>query len=188
MEFRKYISKEAQEKWFEEVNDIKKCLYLLIQINGKSLGLTHVRNFVDNNTEAGIFIWDDEYIQSHYPVVVSNILCDLNFYFFGNNRAFGRMLKSNKEAIAYNSKFGLRLEAGQENVDNQLYVQSLKDYETAVPAIRNNLRILYKDADDTISILLEKEDDQNGIAEFMKEFYKSSVRKNLTVRFRLIHL
>src|SRR4051812_19019487 len=80
MEYREHITSEMQSSWFDKVNDIQHFLYLMISIGDKNVGIIHMNEFIDCKTEIGMFIWNDEYLNSHIPVLASAMVGYLNFY------------------------------------------------------------------------------------------------------------
>src|SRR5687767_11424681 len=78
MEDRNHITREAQVKWFDSI-DNKFNYYFIIVYDGKKIGLINSKNYdpKEGFGEGGIFIWDKEYINSFAAVFAT--LCLLNF-------------------------------------------------------------------------------------------------------------
>lgn len=135
MEYRNYITPEAQIKWFHSVNN-QYNYYFIIEFEGKKVGLINAKNFVPEKGfgEGGIFIGEKEYINSF--AAVFSTLCLLNFVFTvltSCNASHIRILKNNDRAIHYNKLLGYTLLPGQEQVENQLYFLSREQYlETGI--------------------------------------------------------
>lgn len=130
MDYREYITPQMQQKWFESVNN-KFNYYFIIEFEGKQVGLINAKNFSYENGfgEGGIFIWDNDYINSF--AAVFSTLCLLNFVFFKVKLcklSHARILNDNDRAIHYNQLTGYKLVAGQEGIYNQLYELSIEDY------------------------------------------------------------
>jgi len=130
MDYREYITPEMQKKWFASINN-KYNYYFIIEFEGKKVGLINAKNFSyeDGFGEGGIFIWDQDYINSF--AAVFSTLCILNFVFFKVKLcklSRARILRDNERAIHYNQLIGYKLLPGQENVVNQLYELTLDDY------------------------------------------------------------
>ena len=130
MEYRNYITPEAQTEWFRSVNN-KYNYYFIIEFEKKQVGLINVKNYdpVLGFGEGGIFISDPEYINSF--AAVFSTLCLLNFMLL----KLGiceisriRILKNNERAIHYNKLLGYKLLPGQEAIENQLYELHINDY------------------------------------------------------------
>lgn len=130
MEYRDYITPEMQLKWYETINN-KFNYYFIIEFENKAVGLINAKNFSYENGfgEGGIFIWDNDYINSF--VAVFSTLCLLNFVFFEVKLcklSRARILKDNERAIHYNQLIGYKLAPGQEKIYNQLYELTIDDY------------------------------------------------------------
>lgn len=130
MDYREYITPEMQVKWFKSVNN-KFNYYFIIEFEGKKVGLINAKNFSYENGfgEGGIFIWDENYINSF--AAVFSTLALLNFVFFKIKLcklSQARILHDNDRAKHYNQLIGYKLAADQEKVFNQLYTLSLDDY------------------------------------------------------------
>jgi UDP-4-amino-4,6-dideoxy-N-acetyl-beta-L-altrosamine N-acetyltransferase len=130
MEYRNYITAEAQVKWFHSINN-KYNYYFIIEFEGKQVGLINTKNYDPalGFGEGGIFIWDKEYIHSFAAVFAS--LCLLNFMLvkIGVCKISRiRILRNNHGAIQYNKLLGYKLMPGQEDVENQMYELSIEDY------------------------------------------------------------
>ena len=132
MEYRNYITPEAQKNWFLSVNN-KNNYYFIIEFEGKQVGLINAKNFNADLGfgEGGIFISDKEYINSFAAVFAT--LCLLNFMFLKLNVSKIsriRVLRNNESAIHYNKLLGYKLMPGQEEVENQMYELHVDDYKT----------------------------------------------------------
>lgn len=129
MEYREEITPEMQEKWFQRI-DNDNNLYFLIVIDNKEVGLINIRD-IDYKTkqgEPGIFIWDDEYLNSTVSFQASLCLGDVCFENLGLKKLVIHVLKDNKRAIQYNKFLGYKLSSDQENIYNQEYTLVYADY------------------------------------------------------------
>jgi UDP-4-amino-4,6-dideoxy-N-acetyl-beta-L-altrosamine N-acetyltransferase len=130
MDYREYITPEMQKKWFASISN-KFNYYFIIEFEGKKVGLINAKDFSYQNGfgEGGIFIWDQDYINSF--AAVFSTLCVLNFVFFNVKLcklSRARILRDNDRAIHYNQLIGYKLLPGQEDVVNQLYELTEEDY------------------------------------------------------------
>jgi RimJ/RimL family protein N-acetyltransferase len=130
MEYRNYITEEAQKIWFKKINNSRNYYFIIIY-EEKKIGLINVKEY--NPTagygEGGIFIWNKDYIET--PAAVYATLCLLNFIFIEldiANISRARILRNNPRAIYYNKLIGYKLLPGQEDVENQLYELTREDY------------------------------------------------------------
>lgn len=128
MEYRDEITPEMQERWFDKINN-KFNYYFLIEVDGKEIGLINVRD-IDYELrigEPGIFIWDDEYLNSTISFNAALNLTDFCFENLGLKELVIHVLKDNRRAIQFNKAYGYTLSPNQETVYNQEYRM---DYET----------------------------------------------------------
>lgn len=137
MEYREEISPEAQLKWFHRI-DNESNYYFLIVMEGKEIGLINIRDvdFARKTGEPGIFIWDDEYLNSDISFRSNLLLTDFAFDTLHLEELVIHVLSDNKRAIQYNKCFGYKLSEGQQDVYNQEYTLDLERY------LRSKERIL----------------------------------------------
>lgn len=130
MEYREEITPEMQEKWFERINNSKRDFYFVIEFDNKEIGLINIRdvNFEKGEGEPGIFIWDDDYLETDAPMRASFCMGYFIWEVLKLKRQIIHILRSNKRAIKYNLSFGFILGEGQENVENQEYSLSKDRY------------------------------------------------------------
>lgn len=136
MEYRDEISREMQENWFRKIDNIHN-LYYLIEIKGNDIGLINIKNIENKHGEAGIFIWDDKYLNSDVSYRAHLVLFDVFFNDMKMDYILSHILKSNKRARRFADFLGSKLADIQENVENQLSILSKHDY------LFNNNRIRY---------------------------------------------
>lgn len=140
MEYRDYITPEMQINWFKKINN-KHNYYFIIEFEGKEIGLSNLRDidYEKGEGEGGIFIYDDEYLNSTVSFQTDLCLHDFAFEGLKLKRIIAHIMKDNKRAIQYNKMQGLKLQPNQENVVNQLYTLELNDY---IEAKKKLLKIL----------------------------------------------
>ena len=138
MHYRGTITSEMQKKWFTSINNINDY-YLIIKINNSLIGLISAtgidweHNIVNN---AGIFIWDNAYLQSPEITQASILFTDFSYY-IGLNKIYIRILNDNSRAIAFNKSLGYKILPEQDNVYNQKYELTSADiYFNATEKIR----------------------------------------------------
>lgn len=129
MEFKDYITPEMQINWFHKINNDNNY-YFIIEFDGKEIGLSNLRDidYKKGVGEGGIFIYDDDYLNS--TVSFQAILC-LNDFGFENlnlKQMLAHIRQDNKRAIKYNLILGYVKQPGQEDILNQLYTLSADDY------------------------------------------------------------
>lgn len=123
MEYREYITEEMQRKWFDRINNDNNY-YFIIEYEGKEIGLINIRdiNYETKTGEPGIFIWDDEYLNTDVPMRASFCQGDFIWGTLCLEELHIHILKTNKKAIQYNKFFGYQLAPFQQNIENQEYI------------------------------------------------------------------
>jgi len=131
MEYRGYITPEMQEKWFNSINN-ENNYYFIFEFKGKEIGLINVRD-IDSQLkigEAGIYIYDDEWLNSTISFQASMCLYDFCFEILKLTRINAHILKDNKRAIKFNKLMGYEISGDEEDNLNQLYILSHENYLT----------------------------------------------------------
>ena len=154
MEYREYITPEMQREWFKKIDNVNNN-YFIIEKNSKLIGMINGANSewdkgITNN--GGIFIWDNEYLESVEVLQASLLLTDLGYY-FGIQRNYIRILKDNARAIAFNKAIGYRLVSGQEQNYNQLYELTPDSYFIATEKIRSQFGL-----NEVIKVFVKKDE------------------------------
>lgn len=123
MEYREYITEEMQKAWFHKINNDNNY-YFIIEYHCREVGLINIKNidFEKKSGEPGIFIWDEEYLNTDVPMRAS--FCQGDFVWGTLKLESQRIhiLRTNTRAIRYNQFFGFELCPGQDDVWNQEYV------------------------------------------------------------------
>lgn len=124
---REQISREQQLKWFEEIKTIHH-FYFLIYKDDSAIGLINGKNidFINKTSEGGIFVWNEN---RNYDTAItaSIILNDWNFSINGFEKNFAQVLKSNKQAIAYNEFMGYKLSKREHINGKVVWMEQTKD-------------------------------------------------------------
>lgn len=138
MEYRLHITPEQQTEWFRSINN-KYNYYFIIHYEGKKVGLINAKDYVPSEGfgEGGIFIWDQDYINSFVAVFATLCLLNFSFHAVKLRKSRARILRDNERAIHYNKLIGYKLLPGQENINNQLYELTLEDYIANATRLNN---------------------------------------------------
>ena len=169
MEYRQYITPEQHLKWFKDYSDYKTASAYIIVHQGKKIGLIYDRN-VNDHSEGGMFIWEDEYLGSMVPVIVSLLKTDTNFYLIKNKYAYIKILSDNTRTIAFNTQIGYKLCEGQEDNYNQLYRLTLEDYEEKAARFKKMLESYYQSKYE-ITFYLDQADVDSGCKAYFMANY-----------------
>lgn len=143
MGYKKKISQNQQKEWFEKINN-KLNYYFVIHYQNEKIGVINCKdvNLEDRYGEGGIFIWDNEALNSFAPSLATILLMDVIF-----NRleitdvSFIQILKTNQRAISYNKKLGYFLAPHQEKVHNQLYMLTKGRFNHVLPKLQKGASI-----------------------------------------------
>lgn len=129
MEYRDHITPEMQTQWFKKINNDNNY-YFIIEFEEKEIGLINIRDidYKKKEGEGGIFIYNDDYLNSTVSFQASLCLYDFAFDELGLDRIIAHIMKDNKRAISYNKIIGLKKQLNQEEFDNQLYILVKDDY------------------------------------------------------------
>lgn len=128
MEYREYISPEMQTAWFNRINN-ENNFYFLIIWDEKEIGLINIKDidYSRGVCEPGIFIYQDEYLDS--DVAIRAFLC-LNDFMWNTlklNTAIIHVMHDNYRAIKFNEFLGYKLVEGQDGVRNKVYMLTVED-------------------------------------------------------------
>lgn len=141
MEYREYISTEAQQAWFQRINN-EYNNYFLIEYQGERIGLISGaeidwdKNITGNG---GLFLWERSYWGTSVPVYASFLLTEVSFM-IGFRKTFIRTLENNERAMEFNRSLGYVPEREAEEVHNKLFSLSSENFENATGKLREALR------------------------------------------------
>ncbi|MFW2524738.1 GNAT family N-acetyltransferase [Aliarcobacter butzleri] len=109
MSFKDYITPEMQKKWFEKINNDNNYFFI-INIDGKDVGLTEIKNIDYTNSigESGIFIYDDSYLNGIYSYLVVYIIFEFAFSALKLNLIKSTVIDNNKRAVRFNKSLGFK--------------------------------------------------------------------------------
>ncbi len=150
MVFQEIILKQQQLEWFKSIDNIHN-LYLIIHYEEKQIGVINGKNanFEAKTSEGGIFIWDEQYLNSIVPVLCSIIMHDYNFYVCEFEKTFIKVLKNNVAAIKFNKSFGYEIidENTSDNFYNCVlhrdrYIELINKYRKVIANLYNDEGIL----------------------------------------------
>lgn len=117
MFFRDYISEDMQLKWFNNINN-EFNFYFIIEYEKKEIGLVNMKDvdYVKKCAEGGLFIYNDEYLNS--DVSFRAYFCILDFVFEELNLGYiyGKIIKGNKNAIHFNKMSGADISDSEESI------------------------------------------------------------------------
>jgi len=165
MEFRDIISPEQQREWFISIDNLQNN-YLMIYYKGEKIGLLNDKNvnWDTRTSESGLFLGRTEFYSTFVPYLVSVAGIETTFYFLNWKKQFAHILKSNLNAIKYNSQLGYILSKSQDHSENQQYELTRDRFEQSAGKIRKAVRLLAAE-DIKTRLLLEPADYSSGLAQ-----------------------
>lgn len=124
---RKQISRDQQLEWFKEIRS-SRHFYFLIYKNDSAIGLINGKNidFENRSSEGGIFVWNEDR-NYETSITASIILNDWNFFINNFKKNYAQVLKSNKQAIAYNEFMGYKIAEKEHENPHVLWMEQTKD-------------------------------------------------------------
>ncbi|MDG2227084.1 MAG: GNAT family N-acetyltransferase [Flavobacteriales bacterium] len=146
MQFTEDISSEMQLIWFNSINNKLNYYFIIIDQNGKRVGLINSKNvdLKNKNGEGGIFISDRAVWNTITPAVASVILLNFSLCCLQSfDRSLITIIKSNTSAINYNNKLGYSVVdeddfAVRMELTKESYVHSAKTYLKALDKLYPN--------------------------------------------------
>ena len=174
MEYREYITKEMQQKWFESIDNPDNNYYIIIYKDEK-IGLINEKGynrFSSQTSESGLFLANDKFKNSFVPVLCSLILLETNFFFLGGKESYIRILKDNAASISYNTQLGYELCPKQEEVENQQYVLTRARFIEKTLKLRK--AALKLSGDPNLYVVWEPHDYETGMAQESEELFSKS--------------
>ena len=109
MVYQGQVTSEQQEEWFKSIDNIHN-IYFLIHFEGRKIGVINGKNadFESRTSEGGIFIWDENYLNSIVPSLCAIIMHDYNFHVCEFKQTFIKVLRNNTSAINFNKLIGYK--------------------------------------------------------------------------------
>ena len=129
MEYQKFITEEEQKKWYNSLNPLSD-FYFLINYKGVKVGLIHTShiNWKNKTADAGLFIWDKDYLGTHIPVLASLAMLECFFENFGLQNYFAKVSRENSVAVRYNLTLGFCLREKSNDSSFDIYVLEKENY------------------------------------------------------------
>ncbi len=129
MLYRGNITAEMQRKWFDSINNDNN-VFFIIKHGKKKIGLTNSSNinWKKKSAEGGIFLWDQDYINTPIPLIASLLSFELFFSLLKIKYCCIKVLKDNERAIKFNEMFGFKRISDKPEADHYDYRLSSADY------------------------------------------------------------
>lgn len=172
MEFREEITPEMQQQWFDRINNFDN-FYYIIEYKGRKIGLINDKNmdWEARTSESGLFFWDQEYIDTFFPILASLVLLDVGFYYLNWNKSFIHVMQDNPKAIEYVHQIGYKLCEDQEGKPNQLYFLTKENFEKKGRKLRQAAENFKENEFRNGYVLLEPQDYESGLAQTIENYF-----------------
>lgn len=147
MSYREHITPEMQRAWFQRINN-EHNFYFIIVYQDREIGLINIRDVDYENKcgEPGIFVWDDEYLDSDVPMRASLCLGSLIWDQLELDYLTIHVLRSNKRAIDYNLLLGFKRLPNQDHLELQEYRLTRQEAKNPAKKLLTIIKILQKSA------------------------------------------
>ena len=138
MAYRENITPEMQEQWFRSI-DNDRNFYFLATVDGRPCGVLNLKN-IDRGAgkgETGIFFDPAVELGGIAAFATAMGLTDFAFDTLQLQTLEARILRDNSRAVRHTTALGYLLDAGQGEVENQLYRLGPARYRQATARLRN---------------------------------------------------
>ncbi len=111
MEYQEYITKEAQQQWFETIQNTENY-YFIIETNKTSIGLIHLNKVdeINKSAHSGLFIGEEKYQGTGIALAASILILSFAFETLDLNKVYAKVNKDNMAVIEYNQFLGFDFE------------------------------------------------------------------------------
>lgn len=137
MEYQEHITSDMQMKWFNSLNP-QSDFYFVIHCEGKKIGLIHTSDihWEDKTANSGLFLWNQNYLGTHVPVLASITMLDVFMGMIGIEAYYAKVLNTNKAALIYNTKLGFEEVPGQKASKFKTLILTKEHYKERAATIR----------------------------------------------------
>ena len=144
MEYREHITEAMQLEWFHKTNNIHN-FFFIINYNETNIGLINTSkiDFEKGTADTGLFIWDDNYLNSQIPALASMAMLDVFFKLFELQKVNAKVKNNNLKAINYNAALGFQKNSDNTQSDFSLYELSHAHYFKHAHKLRHAAEKLY---------------------------------------------
>jgi len=144
MEYREEITSEMQKEWFLKINNTNN-FFFIIAYKHTTLGMINTSkiDYDKGVADTGLFVWDEDYINSPVPVLASLSMLDVFFTVFDLKKMTAKVKNDNIKAIAYNKALGYQYEQAVADGSFSLYALSKEDYYRQASRLRQAALRMY---------------------------------------------
>ncbi len=161
MHYREHITPEMQTAWFKSIDNANN-FYYIIEYKSKKIGLVNDKNidWEHKISEGGLFIWDERYVNTIVPLLVSYLVIEIAFYILGWDKSFIKVLKSNRRAVDFNISLGFSMVDDSDDLEYILLMLTRQQFEEKARKLKKVISHL--PANQRILLSFDKQDDTNG--------------------------
>ena len=144
MEYREHITTEMQKKWFRKINTPLN-FYFIIYHKEQAIGMIHLSD-IDVEKKCGIvglFISDQNYLSSLFPVAASALLLDFTFTVLHLEKVEAKVKSDNIRALNYNKMLGFEKQEMEMGTAFCKLFLTTPNYIQKANRIRTSLQQLY---------------------------------------------
>ena len=155
---RNVISFQQQLEWFSSLNN-GTSIYFILKNEDNSIGLVYAHKIdcINRSFEGSIFIGDEQYLSSHYPVKAVLMLSFFLFEKLQFKTAYSIVNRKNKNAIDLDSRLGYRTIDGDMNfVRNLCHADDFLKFTESFRKVLFkgiNPEIIYQDGDERFTFI-----------------------------------
>lgn len=138
MIYRNYISREQQEQWFNQINNVRNH-YFIIRYNRRKVGLINVKDIDYSGTynESGLFIWDRSLLSGHVPSLASIVMSEAGYTILGGSKSSVKVLSENRAALSFNKSLGYEIISETNGI--AIMEQTRDSFSMTTKLLRDNL-------------------------------------------------
>ncbi len=168
MQYHEYITPEMQSAWYKSINNDNN-FYYIIEYKSEKIGLVNDKNidWEKKTAEGGVFIWDQRYVNSIVPMLVSYLMIEIAFYLIGWDTTTIKVLKSNKRAIEFNLALGYTHKQDAEDTECILMTLTLANFEEKAEKLQQVISHL--PPNERILLCFDEIDKINGTCESVEK-------------------
>ncbi len=140
MKYQELITSEMQQTWFKQLNK-KLNHYFIISKDYVPIGIVNLKgiNFETLEAEAGIFIGDEQHLNTLTPILATITIMEFAFNELKLKTLKAQIASSNVKAILFNESIGYKKIETNSESDFQYYTTKKELFIDATKNIRGTL-------------------------------------------------
>lgn len=174
---KEYITAQMQQLWFERINNRNNFFFIIYKLN-EPVGLIDIKEINWNllTAETGIYIANNKHRESETPLMATIMSAAFIAKILRLQKLLGKVLSSNKKAIAYNLSTGFKII----NKESDIVTMCIDNYKVLdkIIELKDKLLHLQKDKykiDTHIILLINKQIAEDDIG--VKWLIENKIKK-----------